>query len=78
MTVGELRSLLEQYDEDAPVRVAIQPSYPLACVVNNVISREEMGGEPERDEAADRVVWIATSQVGSYSESPYAPRDAWS
>lgn len=52
MTVGELIMLLEEFDEDAPVRLAEQPRYPLACSVAGV-------GEH------DGVVYIAEgSQIG--------------
>ena len=77
-TVGELLAALEEFDEDTPVRVAQQPSYPLAAVVNCVT---ELGPDEEEQPAlsrpGERVVWIATSEVSSYHEYPYAPREAW-
>ena len=85
MEVRELIELLEQYDEDAEVRVALQPSWPLRASVQNVICSEELrnldgeGGplDPDAD-LEEAFVWIAVDQVSSSSENPYAPRAAWS
>ena len=78
-TVGELLAALEEFDEDAPVRVAQQPSYPLAAVVNCVteLGPDDEEEQPARPRPGERVVWIATSEVTSYHEHPYAPREAW-
>lgn len=68
-TVGQLRELLEAYDDDAPLRVAIQPSWPLRCAVVGVtdgdeIERERNGGygydevqfvDPDTGEVAERL-----------------------
>lgn len=84
MTVDDLIAELEQYDRDAEVRVAIQPSYPLACDVPNVIAGSELPhrdvDDPARGDVVEDVpvVWIAVSQVSSSSASPYAPAEAWS
>jgi hypothetical protein len=85
MTVEELIAELEQYDRDAEVRVAIQPQWPLACDVQNVVSAADLpvGRDDEPAPARDDldvapVVWIAVSQVSSSDESPYAPLAAWS
>lgn len=60
---------------DREVLVAQQPSYPLAARIVSVCDPEygdvEMSGED-----AD-VLWIATSEIGTYDRSPYAPRAAW-
>lgn len=84
MTVEELIAELEQYDLDAEVRVAIQPQYPIACDVQNVVSAASLpvDGDDEPVPARDDldvapVVWIAVSQVSSSDESPYAPAGAW-
>jgi len=90
-TVGDLADALEDFDRDAPLRVAFQPSWPLRAVVHGVVEvfdgDEEDGdfsdGEDhDGDDDADRgTVWVAVDQVGSdgpgASESPYAPRGAW-
>lgn len=80
MNVAELRELLDQYDDDAPVRVAYQPSWPLRGHVVGVVAHADLADDP--DEAADvddaDVVWVAVEQVGgSAGENPYAPRDVW-
>jgi len=69
-TVGELRELLEDFPADAPVRVAQQPSYPLRARIVAVSQLQE--GDTET------IVWIATSEVSSRDEHPYAPLAAWS
>ena len=71
ITVGQLRELLEEYPEDAVIRVAQQPSYPLRARLTNVTWLGEGGSE------ARGFVWLATSERHSDSESPYAPREAW-
>jgi hypothetical protein len=68
-TVGGLIEELQQFDESTEVRVASQPSYPLANEIQNVCNLVE-GDE-------DGFVWIAVDQISSYQESPYAPRDVW-
>ncbi len=80
MTVGELIDYLGQYDEDAQVRVAYQPGYPLRAKVVSVIAQSEIYAEELADTAeeyGDEVVWIATDSVGG-AEDPYAPTEAWS
>jgi hypothetical protein len=84
MTVRELIDLLGDFDEDADVRIAYQPSWPLAAEVANVTSSEEaeLLSDDEAMEVAapdpPNVVWIAaTSGVGRHDENPYAPSGAW-
>jgi hypothetical protein len=70
LTVEELRELLEEFPADAVVRVAQQPSYPLRARVVALSQLQE--GD------TDAIVWIATSEVSSRDEHPYAPLAAWS
>jgi hypothetical protein len=81
MTVEDLIAELEQYDRDAEVRVAVQPSWPLACDVQNVVSSFDFATRPDPVSSDDvpfvSVVWIAVSQVSGSGESPYAPAEAW-
>jgi hypothetical protein len=52
-TVGELIDALDEFDRDAPVRLAIQPSWPF----------EHSCGEIAEDD--DGTVWIAEgAQIG--------------
>lgn len=41
-TVGNLISDLEQYDEDLPVLLMQQPSWPFEYSIDGLVSREEM------------------------------------
>ena len=72
MTIKELIRELQYIEEDfgdLEVRVAYQPSWPLAGKIENVWM-------PEEDEDGNQKVWLAVDSVG-HAESPYAPKDAW-
>jgi hypothetical protein len=88
--VREPIDVLEQYDEDAEIRVAFQPSWPLRGKVANVVSSDEIRDDDNDPEYADPdaerdpadpvredFVWIAVDQVSSSSENPYAPKEVW-
>jgi hypothetical protein len=68
VTVGMLKELLNDYPDDAVIRVAQQPSYPLRAKLTHFMHRDNSEGS---------VLWIATREVSDYNESPYAPRSAW-
>lgn len=68
-TVGDLREALEEYDDDAPVLIAHQPSWPLAEVVGGVNWIE--------DDDDEGTLWIAAGGHPREPRSPYAPRDAF-
>ena len=68
-TVGELRELLEDLEDDMPLHVAIQPSYPLAVSLKAVTVLEDDLDRPG-------AVWLATGDHPA-NGSPYAPADAW-
>lgn len=76
-TIRELIEALEdaaaEHGEDTPVRIAYQPSYPLAARVRAVTALERDDDNPD----AGAVLWLAASDTVPSSESPYAPRDAW-
>lgn len=82
MNVGNLRDMLEGYDDDAEVLIATQPSWPLATQVARVIAdserdvHDEQSDEfdPETDEQRDRV-WLVAGDA-TYP-NPYAPRDVF-
>ena len=81
MNVGQLRDLLEGLDDDAPVRLAIQPNWPLRLDVSDVKPADEIdfddeGDEDEPDDNAN-IVWIVASGSAPYGENPYAPRQLW-
>ncbi len=74
MTIRELiynlEDLAEEVGDDTIVRIATQPSWPLAERIV-CVSAQEHDEERERP-----VVWIAVDAVYSH-EHPYAPRGAW-
>lgn len=82
-TVADLIEQLQDMPQDAQVRLATQPSWPLAFTIGAVTSPEDMAGETECEghghysckECADDIVWIA---AGDHPDgSPYAPHGAW-
>lgn len=80
-TVRELIASLEEVlaeagKDDVELRVASQPSYPLANAID-AVSLERQGRPRGLYRTAEEpVCWIAIDQVDS-PEHPYAPRDAW-
>lgn len=84
-TVQELIDRLSEFDPDAVVQVAIQPSYPLTVSLRGVTSDSERGEEmpgnsgeqpPEGLDTPD-VVWLVTSSSAPYGVNPYAPKELW-
>lgn len=85
MKVHELRDLLEDYDDNADVLIAHQPSWPLQEVVQRVVSTDELQDEMEpsdedyddddEDLRASTVYLVAGGHP--YDGSPYAPRACW-
>ena len=80
MTVQELIDILSDFDSDLQVRIALQPTWPLAATVEAVT---EVKPDSDSDDDSDDdstspapTVWIAAGGV-PWSESPYAPRAAW-
>jgi hypothetical protein len=89
MTVRELIERLDNEDQDATVRLAYQPSWPLQSSFRGVIASSELQPDPEDPEAADfssykgsaaEVVWLVEGSQNR-DGSPYAPRtvfeEAW-
>lgn len=86
MNVKDLIALLAQYDEDAEVRLATQPSWPLQYQIAGVASLEEvvMGDQCDEhgnwhcDECAENapaVVYIA--EGNGFGDDPYASSAVW-
>ena len=76
MTVRELKERLEDYSEDAEIRIAHQPNYPLQSHVRGICSDGE-ARDLDIDEAPgdQEVVYVVEScQV---RDTPYAPRGAF-
>ena len=71
MTVEELITLLEDCDPQAEVRLAHQPSWPLAFQLRGVAVPDEAEYEGDDEDAPNRVVWLVE---GDHPDgSPYAP-----
>ena len=59
--------------EKTEVRIASQPSWPLAHNIEAISAQEESDEEGRQGP----VLWLACSASVSYAERPYAPRCAW-
>jgi hypothetical protein len=67
ITVGELIAMLSDMPEDAPVRVAHQPSYPMQFHLSRELALRSSGDIP----AGGKVVYLL--DAGQPSMAPYAP-----
>lgn len=71
MTVRDLISALEDYDQDAEVRIAIQPRWPLEYTISDVVCSDSIGEAEEADEEPDPdkplVVYITEGQQVGYA-----------
>ena len=76
MTVGELRELLEQYPEDAEVRLMAQESWPFEHAVHGVISSAEIVDDDDGEDPQD---WNEqeTVSVGEGRQLKYGNKRAW-
>ena len=78
-TVQDLIDLLSDFDPDAPVLIAHQPSWPLAEVVGDVTVIEKDEDDDDDDEegyednAPDNTVWLVAGGH-PHGRSPYAPK----
>ena len=68
MTVAHLIALLSEMNPGDEVRLATQPTYPLAFDIAGVAALED------EDELEPGVVWIA---AGDHPDMPYAPSAAF-
>ena len=88
-TVRDLREMLQDYDDDTEVLIVHQESWPLALVVDRMVSDDEIAAdsdvydervldEREADEDADGpgVVWIVAGGH-PWDRSPYGPKAAF-
>lgn len=76
MTVGMLKARLEGYDDDEPVRIAYQPSWPLAAELADVTSLNDLDiPEADIDDShhgdKPEAVWLVAGD--SPHDDPYAP-----
>lgn len=70
MTVGELKELLEEFDDDLEVRMAIQPNYPLQSSIGGVVSDVVTEKEEEK-----QIIYVL--EGNQIRDNPYAPRGLW-
>lgn len=72
---SELQSSTGEDDigERTEVRIASQPSWPLAHDVETVMAEEESMAKGRKGP----VLWLGCSATVEYGEHPYAPRYAW-
>jgi hypothetical protein len=77
MTVGELKDILEQMDDDALVRLAHQPNYPLHSHVADAVwvqpdvdEDDTWGFGPNNDPEAGILFIVEGGQV---HDAPYLP-----
>jgi hypothetical protein len=75
--IDRLEDVASDHGDDALVRIAIQPHWPLALGVSSIEHDTEVSdrNDGERDERD--VVWIAATEGVSHDEHPYAPRGLW-
>ncbi len=76
MNICDLIDYLQDVVDNHPngdhleVRIATQPSYPLAFGLHNAIVLPAEGSRPE-------ALWLVATQGHPYNEPPYAPAEAW-
>jgi hypothetical protein len=77
MNVQELIELLEDCDPETEVRLATQPSWPLAFELRGVSVPDDVGheGDDEEDALESGVVWLV--EGGHPDDSPHAPSYLW-
>jgi hypothetical protein len=75
--IEALEDLASEHGDETPVRIAYQPSYPLAARLRAVTPLPAGLSDDEDGDPEDVVVWLAASDTVGSDESPYAPRDAW-
>lgn len=78
MTVGELKQLLEDFEDDQEVKIMSQPSWPFEYDIAGLISRDEIRPEDPNDEPDDEddedsrdIFILEGSQLG------YGSKRAW-
>jgi len=78
MNLGELREMTEYLPDETPIRVALQPSYPLGGSLECVVHGSELSfddldeDDPDRKDVAN-ALWLAVSDGEDYS----ATREMW-
>jgi hypothetical protein len=77
LTVGDLKEMLEEFDDDAEVRLASQPNWPfeysvLGVVDGNLLTdrEEDENGDylPEDNEYSGKVYLVEGNQLGYFTK----------
>lgn len=76
MTVGQLRELLEEFEDDVEVRFVGQPSWPMEYSIMGAVSKSDLALDDEdvdevHDEEDEVLYLVEGSQLG------YASKRAW-
>ena len=74
MTVKELIEALSEYDEEAEVRLASQPSWPFEYGIRGVVSTEEIDPAENEDDFGDEkdeelIVYVVEGEQLKYGSS---------
>lgn len=75
MTVGDLIALLEECDENAEVRMAYQPHYPLESTIEGIAS--SLTVDPDGDEGSEEgpadveIIYILEGQQTGYANAGF-------
>lgn len=72
MTVEDLKRIIEDLPDEAEVRIAHQPHYPLQAKALGVTYSMDLEEELGLDSNPDPVVWIIAAVA-----TDYASRDLW-
>jgi hypothetical protein len=78
MTVGELKEYLENFDDEAEVRIMSQPSWPFEYSIDSVKSREDFEDiENSEDEPQRKEKNISDVFIIEGSQLCYGNKDAF-
>jgi len=81
MTVGELISYLEQYDENAKVLLMTQKSWPFENAIDGVISREEVMDRNREEDGEDERLGDGEEKSDVFivegTQLRYGSKNAW-
>ena len=71
-TVGELIEYLEDYDEDLPIRIMSQPSWPFEHSIQGVVAREDINPDSEGGREKENCLFILEG-----NQLCYGDKNAW-
>lgn len=70
MTVGDMLTLLEEYDEDTPLMFAQQPHYPLVAHIKGVVEFDDSNDE-DAVHTRGKVVFILEGDNDGYGNEDW-------